>query len=496
MTHQPTKEVVLIGAGIVSATLGTLLKELEPNWNITILEKLAQAGDESSNEWHNAGTGHEALCELNYTVENKDGSIDTSKAEEIYEQFQISKQFWSYLVNENKIQNPKEFIRPLPHISFVEGEDNVDFLKRRFKALSNLPMFAEMAYSENPRTLNEWIPLMMKNRHLNEKIAATHVASGTDVNFGTLTRKLIHHLETENKVNVLYNRTVTDIDRLLKGSWEVKVKNEEANRLEHIRADFVFIGAGGNAIPLLQNTGIPESKALGGFPISGEFLMCTNEEIVSKHHAKVYGKEPKGTPPMTVPHLDRRHIDNKDILLFGPFAGFGPKFLKQGSNTDLVKSIKPNNIVTLLAAGIKNIPLIKYSLQQLLITKEQRMEHLRRFVPDAKTKDWELVTAGKRIQVIKDTKENGKGFIQFGTEVVHSKDNTLAALLGESPGASISVSIMLNLLEETFPDYMPKWKDKIKKMIPSYGKSLTQQPNLLHDIHASSSQSLLLNKTE
>lgn len=492
MTNQTPKQVVLIGAGIMSATLGACLKELAPNWKITILEKLGQAGEESSNEWNNAGTGHEALCELNYTVENKNGSIDTSKAVEIYEQFQVSKQFWSYFVEKNKIRHPEEFIRPLPHISFVQGENNVNFLKRRFNALSKLPMFAKMTYTENLQELAEWVPLITQNREPNEVIAGTKVDAGTDVNFGELTRKLINNLAEQENVDVRYNQTVTDIERTKSGAWEVKARNFIDKTLEHYQADFVFIGAGGGAIPLLQKTGIPESKGIGGFPISGEFLVCTNPKIVNQHHAKVYGKEPEGTPPMTVPHLDRRHIENTDSLLFGPFAGFGPKFLKQGSNTDLFSSIRPNNMMTLLAAGMKNAPLIKYSIQQLLISKEQRMEELRRFVPYAQDEDWHLVTAGKRIQVIKNTEENGKGFIQFGTEIIQSEDHTLAALLGESPGASTSVSIILDVLKGSFPEYMVAWEAKIKEMIPSYGTSLAQNTSLLKKTQKSSASILKL----
>ena len=492
MNNKNTKEIVLIGAGIMSATLGTFLKELEPSWNITLFEKLDQAAEESSNEWNNAGTGHEALCELNYTVENKDGSIDTSKAIEIYEQFLISKQFWSYLVEKNKIKNPQEFIRPLPHISFVQGKDNIDFLKKRFNALSNLPMFTEMEYTENPQKLAEWVPLMMKNRSKKEEIAGTKVNAGTDVNFGELTRKLIKNLEEQNNVAVHYNHTVTGINRINDGSWEVQVRNFEEDTLEHHKANYVFIGAGGGAIPLLQKTKIPESKNIGGFPISGEFLVCDNREVVQQHHAKVYGKEPKGAPPMTVPHLDRRRIKNKDTLLFGPFAGFGPKFLKKGSNTDLLSTIKPNNVMTLLAAGAKNTPLIKYSIQQLLISKQERMEELRQFVPDAKDVDWKLITAGKRIQIIKDTDDGGKGVIQFGTEIIQSEDSTIAALLGESPGASTSVAIMLDVLKRSFPQYIVSWEEKIKEMIPSYGESLAKNTSLLKETRDSSSSILSL----
>lgn len=187
---------------------------------------------------------------------------------------------------------------------------------------------------------------------------------------------------------------------------------------------------------------------MGGFPITGQFLICTNPDTIAKHDAKVYGKEPKGTPPMTVPHLDTRYIDGERTLLFGPFASVGPKFLKNGSNLDLFKSIKPYNITTLLSSAVKNLPLIKYSFDQILMTKEGCMNHLRTFYPEARDEDWQLYTAGKRVQVIKDTPEHGKGYIQFGTEVVNSKDHSIIALLGESPGASTSVSVALEVLEK------------------------------------------------
>ena len=492
MDNNQTKDVILIGAGIMSATLGTLLNKLEPNWNIKLFERLDEAGKESSNEWNNAGTGHAALCELNYTVEQPDGSIDTSMAIEIYEQFQLSKQFWAHLVGENDIGNPEEFIRPLPHISFVYGENHVDFLRKRFNSLSGLPMFEEMIYSEDPKKLSEWIPLMMKDRTSEEPIAATKVDAGTDVNFGELTRKMLCNLEKQDHLSVTYNSTVTDIQRLRNGKWEVKVRNLIKGTIEHHIADIVFIGAGGGAIPLLQKTKIPESKHLGGFPISGEFLICKNPDIVNQHQSKVYGKEPDGTPPMTVPHLDRRYIEGQSSLIFGPFAGFGPKFLKNGSNMDLFKSIKSNNLMTLLAAGAKNMPLIKYSIEQVLASKSARMKSLRSFVPTARDEDWELVVAGKRVQVIKDTVESGKGEIQFGTEIVHSEDHSVIALLGESPGASTSVSIMLDVLKYNFSQHLEMWQPKLKEMIPSFGESLVENTALLREVEKSSSDLLKL----
>ena len=262
-----TTDVILIGAGIMSATLGALLKELVPDWKITVFEKLANPGEESSNEWNNAGTGHSALCELNYTPEKPDGSIDISKAIKVNEQFQVSKQFWSYLVNSNLISNPQDFIMPLPHISLVQGEKNVSFLKKRFEALSNNPLFQGMEFSDDPKKLKEWIPLIMEGRTSDEPIAATKIDSGTDVNFGALTRMLFDHLKKQN-VDIKYRHQVDDIKRTSDGSWELKVRNANG-QVERQTAKFVFIGGGGGSLPLLQKTGIPESKHIGGFPVSG-----------------------------------------------------------------------------------------------------------------------------------------------------------------------------------------------------------------------------------
>jgi malate dehydrogenase (quinone) len=489
MSNRQGTDVILIGAGIMSATLGSLLKELVPDWKITVFEKLANPGEESSNEWNNAGTGHSALCELNYTVEKQDGSIDISKAIKINEQFQVSRQFWSYFVNNNLIGNPNEFIKQLPHMSLVQGDKNVEFLKKRFQALSNNPLFQGMEFSEDPKKLAEWIPLIMEGRTSKEPIAATKIDSGTDVNFGALTRKLFDHLKNKN-VAINYKHQVDDIKRTSDGLWELKVRNASGD-VERHTAKFVFIGGGGGSLPLLQKTGIPESKHIGGFPVSGLFLVCNNPEVVAQHHAKVYGKAAVGAPPMSVPHLDTRFIDNKKSLLFGPFAGFSPRFLKTGSNMDLISSMKPNNVITMLAAGAKNMPLTKYLIQQLMLSKEQRIEELRDFIPNAKSEDWDIVVAGQRVQVIKDTAA-GKGTLQFGTEVISAEDGSIAALLGASPGASTAVSVMLEVMKKCFPQHLKAWEPKIKEMIPSYGLSLVDNPELFHKLHSSTERALSL----
>lgn len=494
-TIQNKTDVILIGAGVMSATLGSLLKELAPEWEIKVFEKLESSGEESSNEWNNAGTGHSALCELNYTTEKLDGSIDITKAIHINEQFQLSRQFWSYLVNSNLIRNPQDFIKPIPHMSLVLGEKDVAFLKKRFEVLSTHPMFQGMEFSDDPEKLKEWIPLIMEGRTLQEPIAATKIDSGTDVNFGALTRMLFEHLKRKN-VEINYKHHVEDIKRTNDGSWEVKVQNIDTGKMEYHQSRFVFIGSGGGSLPLLQKTGIPESKHIGGFPVSGLFMVCNNPEVVARHHAKVYGKARIGAPPMSVPHLDTRFIDNKRTLLFGPFAGFSPKFLKTGSNFDLIGSVKPNNVFTMLAAGVKEMSLTKYLIQQVMLSNEKRMEELREFIPNARSEDWDIVVAGQRVQVIKDTETGGKGTLQFGTEVVTAADGSIAALLGASPGASIAIHIMLEVLERCFPQHMHDWEPKIKEMIPSYGVSLIENLDLYQEILTSTAQTLGLNEKE
>ena len=484
MAKQKKADVVLVGAGVMSATLGTLIKELEPEWNIVIVEKLGAAGMESTDPWNNAGTGHSALCELNYSVEKSDGTMDVSKAIKINEQFQVSRQFWSYLVNSGQIDNPQDFIMPIPHMSFIEGKKNVDFLRKRYAILSENPLFEGMEYTEDTAKLKEWVPLMMEGRTGNDSIAATRIENGTDVNFGALTAKLIDNLSKKG-VTVHYNTTVKDVSRNSDGQWDVKIRS--GHHTETVTARFVFLGAGGGSLPLLQKSGISEGKGIGGFPISGLFMVCKNPEVVKEHHAKVYSKAKVGAPPMSVPHLDTRYIDGEESLLFGPFAGFSPKFLKTGSFLDLPLSVKPHNLATMLLCGLKELGLVKYLVGQLMLNDEARLKDLQNFVPNAKLEDWDLIVAGQRVQVIKP-----KGILQFGTEVVCAADGSIAALLGASPGASVAVDVMLKLLERCFPQEFPQWDGRIKEMIPTYGISLEKNPDLLKQVQASTAATLKL----
>ena len=492
MTTQHSKtDVILIGGGIMSATLGTMLKELAPNKEIKMFERLDSPAQESSNAWNNAGTGHSALCELNYTSEDKYGGIDIKKAVKINEQFQISKQFWSYLVKQGKLEDPQAFIKPVPHMSFVQGIKNVEFLRKRVQYLNENILFSNMEITDDKEKIKSWAPLMMEGRTSHIPMAITYDKTGTDVNFSSLTRQLFANLAEKN-VELNYEHEVQDIKQHKDGTWEVTVKNLKTNQTEVVESDFVFIGAGGASLPLLQKTGIKESKHIGGFPVSGLFLACTKEEITKQHNAKVYGKAAVGAPPMSVPHLDTRYIDGKRTILFGPFAGFSPKFLKTGSNMDLIKSVKPNNIVTMLSAGVKEMNLTKYLISQLMLSNEERMEDLRQFMPNAKSEDWHVIVAGQRVQVIKDTKDS-KGNLQFGTELVTSEDGSLSALLGASPGASTAVDIMLDLLNKCYTDEFSQWEDKIKEMIPSYGQKLSENEALYKQLNEEIKKNLKVN---
>ncbi|MGC4020852.1 MAG: malate dehydrogenase (quinone) [Cyclobacteriaceae bacterium] len=490
----PKSDVVLMGAGIMSATLGMILKELDPDITIQIIERLDTAGTESSDAWNNAGTGHSAFCELNYTPQKADGSIDISKAIKIAEQYEVSREFWSYLVEKKYLPNPSDFISAIPHLSFVWGNDNVSFLRKRYELLKASPLFKDMIYSEDKQQISKWAPLVMQGRDDNQPIAATRMDFGTDVNFGSLTRSMIHHLEKMKGVTVHYNVEALDLDPDGKGGWDVFVRNQLNGEKDKSNTKFVFIGAGGATLHLLKRAEIKERKGYGGFPVSGLWLKCLNEKIIQQHDTKVYGKASVGSPPMSVPHIDTRMIDGRKELLFGPFAGFSTKFLKNGSLMDLPKSIKFDNLIPMVFAGIKNVPLTKYLISQLKLTHEDRVEALREYVPNAQSKDWELLHAGQRVQVIKKDKKEG-GILEFGTEVVVAEDGTVAALLGASPGASTAVAAMLGLLSKCFAKQSKSeaWQKKLKEMAPSFGISLGKDESLLNETRQRTSKILGLN---
>ncbi len=494
-TIQNEPDVILIGAGIMSATLGMLLKELMPDIKIDIYERLDVAAAESSDAWNNAGTGHSAFCELNYTPQLPNGGIDTKKAVKIAEFFEESKQFWTYLVHQNRITKPEDFVNSVPHMSFVWGKDNVEYLKKRYEALQKYPIFRGMEYSEDPEVIKEWMPLVMEGRDASEPIAATSMKIGTDVNFGELTRDMLAWLVDQSGVNLYFGQEVRDMRRsgTGNGKWKLKIRDLETGEKKRTYAKFVFIGAGGGSLHLLEKSDIPEGDGFGGFPVSGQWLKCVNEEVIQKHDAKVYGKASVGAPPMSVPHIDSRMINGKKELLFGPYAGFSTKFLKQGSYLDLPKSISTDNIIPMLAAGYHNLSLTKYLIEQVTQSQEDRMEALREYLPDAKSEDWVLENAGQRVQVIKKDAEEG-GKLEFGTEVITSADGSLAALLGASPGASTAVSIMLDVIGRCFSEKMQSeaWQQKLREMIPSYGQSINANIPLLRQARYKAAEVLKL----
>ena len=470
-------DVLLIGGGIMSATLGVWLNELQPDWSMEMVERLDGVAEESSNGWNNAGTGHSALAELNYTPENKDGTVEIPKAVEINEAFQISRQFWSWQVQQGVLKNPRSFINSTPHMSFVWGDDNIKFLKKRYEALQASPLFAGMEYSEDPVQIKKWVPLMMEGRDPNQKIAATWSPIGTDVNFGEITRQFVAHLQTTPKFDLKLSSEVQDITKNADGSWRVSYKNLKDGTKTETDAKFVFIGAGGGALHLLQKSGIPEAKEYAGFPVGGSFLVTENPTIAEQHLAKAYGKASVGAPPMSVPHLDTRVLDGKRVILFGPFATFSTKFLKEGSYLDLLTSTTTHNIWPMTKVGIREYPLVEYLAGQLMLSDDDRFNALKEYFPNAKKEDWRLWQAGQRVQIIKRDEEQG-GVLKLGTEVVSSADNTIAGLLGASPGASTAAPIMLTVLQKVFKDKVatPEWQAKLHQIVPSYGTKLNDSP--------------------
>ena len=489
-THSGDFDVVLVGAGIMSMTLATFLKELQPDLKIQILERLEGEAQESSAAWNNAGTGHAANCELNYTPQRPDGSVDISKALEVNVEFDLSRQFWSYLVKKGAIERADSFIHPVPHMSFVIGADRAAFLKKRHATMSAHHCYRGMEYSEDHKQIAEWAPLLMEGRDPGQVVAATHMVTGSDVNYGALTTNLLTYLRRQEGFSIQFNQEVTNLHRRTDGGWTLDVKDEKSGEKKTVGARRVFLGAGGAALTLLQKSGIPEADGFAGFPVSGIWLRSGKQEIATRHLAKVYGMAASGSPPMSVPHLDTRYVDGKRWLLFGPFAGFSTKFLKHGSMFDLPLSLRPDNLLQLLAVARDNLPLEEYLIGQVLQTKSHRFDALRDFYPSVDEKDWEFDVAGQRVQIIrKDVAHTGK--LEFGTEIVHSADSSIVALLGASPGASTAVWIMVHMLETCFHEELAgQWVPKLKEMIPSYGQDLKTDAALVERVRKETAEVL------
>ncbi|WCS25605.1 malate dehydrogenase (quinone) [Methylobacterium sp. NMS14P] len=486
-------DVLLIGGGIMSATLGVWLNALEPNWSIQMVERLDQVALESSNGWNNAGTGHSALAELNYTPEKKNGQIEIAKAVEINEAFQVTRQFLAHQVKTGVMTDPRAFINYTPHMSFVWGDDNIAYLKKRWEALKASPLFAGMEYSEDPEQLRKWVPLMMEGRDPKQKVAGTWSPLGTDCEWGEVTRQYVAHLQKQPSFNLRLSTEVESMTKNGNGSWRVTAKNLKDGTRRTVDAKFVFIGAGGGALHLLQKSGIPEGDDYAGFPVGGSFLINDNPDVATLHLAKAYGKASVGSPPMSVPHLDTRVLDGKRVILFGPFATFSTKFLKEGSYFDLLSSTTTSNLWPMMKVGVDEFPLVEYLAGQLMLSDDDRIAALRAYFPKAKKEEWRLWQAGQRVQIIKRDPNKG-GVLKLGTEIVNAKDGSVAALLGASPGASTAAPIMLQVLEKVFAQKVatPEWQAKIREIIPSYGTRLNDDPDRVARAWADTSAQLQL----
>ena len=461
----------------MSATTAVLLKRVEPRLRISLIEATTDLATEASDGWNNAGTGHAGLCELSYTPHRApDGSVPIERAIKIFEQFEHSKQFWSSLVEHDIVGDPNDFIHSVPHLCFLAGGDGVEFLKARHTALQGHHFFRDMDWTSDPAEIQRWIPLVMEGR-ANGPVAATK-GLGTEVNFGLLARRMGKWLSQQEGCQIISGSQVT---RLRRGTddWRVEIRNTATKEVDALRARFVFIGAGGGSVPLLQSTGLPEFRGLGGFPIGGQWLVCDEPSVVARHDAKVYGATPASAPSLGAGHLDLRRLDGRRQLMFGPFASWTTRFLKHsGRSSDLLRSLRTDNYLTLLRAGVRNRALVRYLIAQGLQSMEHRLNALRNFFPLARTEDWRLIDAGIRVQTIKRA---DRGAIYFGTEVVSSQDRTLSALLGASPGASVAVSIALEVIRTNFSHLLTDaaGRQRMKQLITTYDQDLKSPENAM-----------------
>jgi malate dehydrogenase (quinone) len=468
-------DVVLVGSGIMSSTLAVMLKRLDPRLRVQIVEVASELAREASDGWNNAGTGHAGICEMSYTpTRDPDGRVPIARALKIFEQFEHSKQFWGAMTAAGAVGEPADFIHSVPHICFVKGTDDVDFLQARHAAMQEHHFFRSMQLTSDPSVIHDWVPLVMEGRATG-RVAAT-MGAGTEVNYGLLARRLCGWLAQQEHCGVATGWKVTRLRRRV-GQWRLALCHIASGEVRELGARFVFIGAGGGSLTLLQSTGLPEVAGLGGFPIGGQWLVCDNPAICTRHDAKVYGATPPSSPSLGAGHLDVRRLDGQRQLLFGPFASWTTRFLKHsGSWGDLPRSIRLNNLPAMLRTAICNRSLVKYLVTQGLQSMNNRLQAVREYYPNARLEDWRLVQAGIRVQAIKRA---DRGAVYFGTEVFSPADRSLAALLGASPGASVSVNIAFEVIRTCLPELLAssEGRSQMREMIPTFDEDLTQPGN-------------------
>ncbi len=194
-----------------------------------------------------------------------------------------------------------------------------------------------------------------------------------------------------------------------------------------------------------------------------------------------------------MPHLDTPVLGGKRVILFGPFATFSTKFLKEGSYLDLLTSTTTSNVWPMMKVGLDEFPLVEYLAGQLMLSDDDRLAALREYFPKARKGEWRLWQAGQRVQIIKRDADKG-GVLKLGTEIVNAKDGSIAALLGASPGASTAAPIMLQVLEKVFAKNVatPEWQAKIRRIVPSYGERLNDDPEKVAQGWAYTSEQLQL----
>ncbi|GAC66623.1 malate:quinone oxidoreductase [Gordonia soli] len=470
LTTDHEADVVLIGGGIMSTTLGAMLAVVQPDWRILLVERADTLASESSGPWNNAGTGHMGLCELNYMPDPADGRTPAR----IARQFHLTRQWWAFLAMSGLV-DPARFVHATPHMDVVFGADDVAYLRERHRTLVGDPLFAELRYSEEPGEIAEWAPLVMRGRSSDEPIAATWHPGGTDVDFGALTTATADII-ADNGGEILLRHEVRSLTRTPDGGWIVSGRRTDdadghSGRFTIHARRHVFVGAGGLALRLLQRAGLPEVRGYAVLPVGAAFFRCSTPSVVAAHTAKVYGQAAVGAPPMSVPHLDARVVDGRRHLLFGPYATFSTRLLKSGSLTDAFTTLRWRNLPVIAAAMWHNLALIRFLIVQLLATRSRKFEQLRRFLPTAVDGDWELIPAGQRAQLVVPD-ESAVGAIHQGTELVTSADRSISGVLGASPGASTAVTIMVDVLRTAFPDrWTTGWEHRIGEAIPDLDRS-------------------------